>query len=337
VAAGIGEAGDRGQRQTAYQIRVASRRTLLDEDQADRWDSGRVESDQSLYVMCQGLPLVSHQECLVAGPHLGRTAQRVHLERAGRLVDGLLADADWSVPPGSGVTKQGRRGRDQRCEGGAVAVVSGRDPAYDAPVATRYFRRTLTLPDGCRVVRALAFFAGDDVCVFAVNGTQVGIGRGHPNLIGVDVTGNLHVGDNQLAVAATNAPADVPHNPGGWIGAVRVEFESGPPLVVLTDRSWRAASEPIEGWEKVGATMRLGSPPWNSARLVFPPWGVPGVIAGTASTGDCPPAMCATNRHAPRQVHPPRDRLRLRPRLLLISTQWPACRRSAHAARAHRL
>ena len=44
------QADSRGQSQTAYQILVASRRSLLEQDQADRWDSGRIASDRSLHV-----------------------------------------------------------------------------------------------------------------------------------------------------------------------------------------------------------------------------------------------------------------------------------------------
>jgi alpha-L-rhamnosidase len=39
-----------GQKQTAYQIFVASNKTLLSEDNADVWNSGKVESDQSVLV-----------------------------------------------------------------------------------------------------------------------------------------------------------------------------------------------------------------------------------------------------------------------------------------------
>ena len=44
------DAASRGQRQTAYQVLVASDAATLADDQGDRWDSGRVESDQSLHI-----------------------------------------------------------------------------------------------------------------------------------------------------------------------------------------------------------------------------------------------------------------------------------------------
>ena len=189
---------------------------------------------------------------------------------------GLLADADWSGAAWIGCDEAGD-------DGVEIADVKAAqwlwfpegNPTHDAPVATRYFRRTLSLPGGRRVVRAVAFFAGDDLCVLSVNGTQVGVGRGHPNLIGVDVTGNLHGGDNQLAVSATNAQADVPNNPGGWIGAVRVEFESGSPLVIHSDHQWRVAREPSNGWENVGYDDSAWVAALELGQAGIPPWGVP--------------------------------------------------------------
>ena len=43
-----------GARQTAYEVQVASSEGLLQQDKADVWDSGRVESSQSLNVAYGG-------------------------------------------------------------------------------------------------------------------------------------------------------------------------------------------------------------------------------------------------------------------------------------------
>jgi len=148
-------------------------------------------------------------------------------------------------------------------------------PAHHAPAAARYFRRTLAIPADRKVTRALAFFAGDDLCVFSVNGAQVGAAHGHPNLIGVEITGNLHAGDNQLAVLAANAQANVPNNPAGWIAAVRVEFEGGPPLVLRSDRMWRSSTESKPGWEKAGFDDSAWVPAMELGKAGIPPWGIP--------------------------------------------------------------
>ena len=53
----------RGEHQTAYQVLVASSEKLLNEDQGDLWDSGKVLSDQSIHIDYAGLPLISKQRC----------------------------------------------------------------------------------------------------------------------------------------------------------------------------------------------------------------------------------------------------------------------------------
>jgi alpha-L-rhamnosidase len=49
----------RGQRQTAYQILVATQPGLLDQDKSDQWDSGKVVSEDSTQVVYSGKPLAS--------------------------------------------------------------------------------------------------------------------------------------------------------------------------------------------------------------------------------------------------------------------------------------
>jgi len=57
------ESGRRGERQKAYQVLVASTAEILAADQSDLWDSGKVESDQSIQVGYAGKPLSSRQCC----------------------------------------------------------------------------------------------------------------------------------------------------------------------------------------------------------------------------------------------------------------------------------
>ena len=53
------QAAGRGQEQTAYQVLVASSRELLEKNQGDMWDTGKVVSDQAIQLVYNGKPLVS--------------------------------------------------------------------------------------------------------------------------------------------------------------------------------------------------------------------------------------------------------------------------------------
>src|SRR2546426_12651758 len=55
--------GRRGEKQTAYRIVVASRAELLESDQGDLWDSGRVASSETIHHIYSGKPLKSRMQC----------------------------------------------------------------------------------------------------------------------------------------------------------------------------------------------------------------------------------------------------------------------------------
>lgn len=57
------QSNERGQRQTAYRVLVASTPQQLAADDADLWDSGRVESDATTHVAYAGPPLLSRTRC----------------------------------------------------------------------------------------------------------------------------------------------------------------------------------------------------------------------------------------------------------------------------------
>ena len=54
---------ERGARQQAYQILVASSPALLDQNQGDLWDSGKVQSHETIGAAYAGKPLTSQQHC----------------------------------------------------------------------------------------------------------------------------------------------------------------------------------------------------------------------------------------------------------------------------------
>ena len=57
------ESPRRGQRQTAYQILVAGSLEDLNANKGDLWDTGKVNSDQSIHVLYAGRKLSSRMQC----------------------------------------------------------------------------------------------------------------------------------------------------------------------------------------------------------------------------------------------------------------------------------
>ena len=91
------QSGERGQKQTAYRVLVASGTAALAANRGDLWDSGKVKSAQTLNVIYGGRALSSRQQCFwkvqVWDSH-GRISQ---WSQSARWSLGLLKPEDWQA------------------------------------------------------------------------------------------------------------------------------------------------------------------------------------------------------------------------------------------------
>lgn len=85
----------RGQKQTAYQVLVASSLKNLEEDNGDLWDSGKQLSDQSVNVVYQGAALHSGQACYWKVRVWDVNAKVLDWSNNTRFTIGLLNPEDW--------------------------------------------------------------------------------------------------------------------------------------------------------------------------------------------------------------------------------------------------
>lgn len=87
----------RGQTQSAYRIMVASSADKLADDNADLWDSGIVESNQTLFVEYAGKPLTSRQQCFWRVLTWASDADEPAVSETASWSMGLLNDNDWTA------------------------------------------------------------------------------------------------------------------------------------------------------------------------------------------------------------------------------------------------
>jgi len=85
----------RGQKQTAYQILVASSEEKLRSGKADLWDSGKVASDETAHILCDGKPLTSHQACFWKVQVWNEDDRASRWSEAAFWSVGLLEAKDW--------------------------------------------------------------------------------------------------------------------------------------------------------------------------------------------------------------------------------------------------
>ena len=146
------------------------------------------------------------------------------------------------------------------------------NPAADAPVGRRYFRRTFALPSGRSVVSARAAIKADNEYVLLVNGIRVGTDDDFRRTGHYDVTAALHGAAVTITIEAVNG--GTAPNPAGLIAALRIEFVQGQPLDIITDAHWQTAQTAAPGWETAEFDASGWVPALSLGTYGIAPWGV---------------------------------------------------------------
>jgi len=93
----IVESSERGQRQTAYQILVASNVERLGKNRGNLWDSGRVASGETTGVVYGGKALRSQQQCFWKVKVWDKDGKASGWSESARWSMGLLKPGDWKA------------------------------------------------------------------------------------------------------------------------------------------------------------------------------------------------------------------------------------------------
>lgn len=251
-----------GTRQTAYRILTASAPDLLSEGRADVWDSGRVESDQSLHVAYAGPRLNSRQRVywnvtVWDENDTGSQSESAWFEM------GLLRRKDWKA----------------RWIG--AKLVGG--PRSTIPVP--YLRKSFTLPAGVESARLYVTALGFYEC--SLNGQIVGDDVFNPGWTDYhkrvqykvyDVGGLLRAGENAFGALLGDGWA------AGFVGMgnrqkyvdqprllaqLEIALDDGRSMTIFTDRTWKHQFGPL-----VESDIMQGES--YDARLEMPGWDSPG-------------------------------------------------------------
>jgi alpha-L-rhamnosidase len=250
----------RGQRQTAYQLLVASTSELLANDRGDLWDSGKVEEDQSIQVEYKGKPLDSRLRCFWKVRVWDKDGNPSAWSAASEWTMGLLNPADWSA-------KWIAQGSD--FEGAQWIWFNEGNPPGGAPEGTRQFRRSIALPTDRSLTSAKVRITADNSFTLTINGKSVASGKEWAQRVDADITAALQTGNNSFAISATNS---VP-GAAGLIARFDFTFASGEPLTVVTDGQWQASTDGAQ-WSNALSLGTHGIAPWGavSSPNASDPW-----------------------------------------------------------------
>jgi hypothetical protein len=291
---------DRGARQTAYRVLVASSKTLLAEDRGDLWDSGRVQSDQSNQLEYAGRPLRSSQQAFWKVRIWDEDEQPSPWSKRASWIMGVLNDADWRA--------QWISAKEAMAESQPFAGIHIMGAALPPPFAkahsrtypTMLLRREFAVKP--RLERAVVHLCGLGQYELTLNGRRVSDDLLAPGWTKYDktvlydtydVTALLRTGSNALGVLLGDGMYNVR---GGrytkFIGSfgalkaivqLRLEYADGSVDLVSTDGKWRVHPGPITfscvyGGEDYDARLELKG--WTQPSFDAAGWAEALVVRG---------------------------------------------------------
>ncbi len=273
----------RGQKQTAYQILVASSEELLRNNRADLWNTGKVTSDQSIQVAYAGRPLISRTRCHWKVRVWDKDDKPSPFSKAATWEMGLLEPDDWQ---GKWIT----------------APDTDDEGMPPAPI----LRKTFVLSKPVRQARL--YICGLGYYEAHLNGRKVGDHALDPAFtrydrralyVTYDVTEQLKSEFNAVAVVLGNgwydmdAQAAWDFNKAAWRARptlrcqLEVTFADGSLRTIASDETWRVAPSPttfncIRQGETYDARREIAG--WNTADVGDADWSLAKVGPGPKGT-----------------------------------------------------
>ena len=267
---------ERGQRQTAYQVLVASAPERLSEGRADLWDSGKVVSSDTIAVVYKGKPLTSGLRCYWKARVWDAQGRPSDWSPTAYWSMGLLKPADW---------KAQWIGYDKPRAPKVKKAASDKTAPVHVPPAV-YLRKEFQVKKTVR--RASLYASALGWYRVRLNGRDVHATYFDPGWTDYnkrvyyrtyDVTELVRPGDNALGATLSD----------GWysgyigwghkrnhygskprfLGQLVIEYTDGSTEVVATGPDWRASTGPI-----VAADILMGET--YDARKEMPGWDKPG-------------------------------------------------------------
>jgi alpha-L-rhamnosidase len=256
------ESDRRGARQTAYRILAASDPLWLREGQADLWDSGKIETDQSIHIPYAGMQPSSRQRVYWQVTVWDETGQAGHSETAWFEM-GLLERSDW------------------KGEWIGAALTGGPRTTIPAP----FLRQSFQLDGAIKAARLYVTALGLHVC--SINGQSVSEDVFTPGWTDYgnrvqyqvyDVAHLLGEGVNVIGAILGDGWA-VGHI--GWhhrqhyfdrprlLAQLEITMADGRVITIATDQSWKYQFGPL-----LENDLVMGEA--YDARLELPGWDAPG-------------------------------------------------------------
>ena len=272
----------RGQKQTAYRVLVASDEKVLAKNTGDLWDSGKVNSEKTNTIYYEGKELATGMNCFWKVMIWDADGNASGWSEPAKWTMGMLDSQDWQGK-WIGYDSPDTVERTPVAMTKAMWIWDRADSIVAAEPGEVYFRKEYDIKDLNDVESIMCYATADDYCELYINGSRVVLGtgfdRGHSRLYELEVELSTFARKNIIAIMARNN-GNSP-NPAGLIFAMDIVKKDGSHEYVVSDGSWITSAEPGDNWTSAGyndsswdkayALMSFGSQPWPNTTTKFLP------------------------------------------------------------------
>lgn len=291
----------RGAKQTAYEVQVASSADLLAQDKADVWDSGRIQSAQSLNVTYAGPPVAASTRYFWRVKVWGGAGSAYPASETTWWETGLLRQAAWHAEWVGYETPE-----EVAVRHAPAKWIVNPDAKLLAPEkgSAQHFAYRSAVRLLKPVRRATLYATAQDTVSAWVDGTRVLSANPLPpwkqmpwkKFVRADVTAQLGKGANSIAIEAVHYIA----NPNGMatedappmIATLVVEYTDGTMASFASDASWKTAVHAAAGWQQKSfddsgwkAAVEWKQPPGPMSQSPGHPW-IPDSVKALRHTFD---------------------------------------------------
>ncbi|MFO0909229.1 MAG: hypothetical protein U0794_12915 [Isosphaeraceae bacterium] len=251
------ESNQRNQVQSAYQVLAATHPDRLKPGEADLWDSGKVDRDDTLGVAYAGKALVSHQLVYWSVRVWDGKERPSAWASPAHWSMGLLKPADFQAR-WIGFDRH-REPIQSEAPFGEAKWIAHRSDGASPPAGHRLYVTSFQVPADAGVEEATLHVAADDAFKFTINGGLVAQGEGFTNVYESNVLPHLK-SVNTVRVEVENKQA----GPTGLIARLVVRLKGGHEITKITDGTWRTLQSPGANWHD----RVLDTRDWPAAAVV---------------------------------------------------------------------
>ena len=290
----IAAEGDRGQVQTAWEIRIAGTKEKLLNGHADLWNSGKVVSSQSANIHYDGIPLSTRQDCWWQVRTWNKNGIVSEWSEPAFWGMGLLKPEEWKAL-WIGAPWQGEEALPKPGMSGQGEAPGKQELPPPAPLLRKSFNINKEIASARAYVTGLGYFelylngkkVSEDVLVpnLTAYGKRPGLEKNYISIpdnfreyrvmyLSYDIKDLLKKGENAIGAILGNgfynAPVNWTQSYGSprFLGQIYITYTDGTEDIIISDQSWKASKSPIVmdlvyGGEHYDA--RLEQPGWCSA------------------------------------------------------------------------